>query len=198
MQNAESPETGPQRSRKDRHELAGLVRKLKSAGMDRSGGGRIETGGSDLVPGALATSAEVLVQETVGGVSRVGREVVLAVGVFDLEVLRHTVEAVDGGSGGQDLIDALPAEVGVAQGGVDEDWAGGQRANQFVEIEGDIGQASAVIGQAGHVTGLTPAAFQLPVGGVAFVVIEVGIEAATGHDYLDAGVKDGLRAREPA
>ena len=63
---------------------------------------------------------EVLVEEAVGGTPHRRGEVVLAVGVLDLEVLRGAVKAIDGRGGVQGFVHALPAEVDVAQRGVDE------------------------------------------------------------------------------
>ena len=60
-----------------------------------------------------------------------------------------------------------------------------------MEVERDVRQAPAIIRQPGHVTGLAPAAAGLPVGWVAGVVVEEGVEAATGDYDLDARVKDG-------
>ena len=135
--------------------------------------------------------AKVQVEETVSGLAHVGREVVVAVGMHDLQILRDAVKAIDGKGGIHHLVHTLPAEVGVVERGIDEDGARGQRADQFVEVEGDLGQAPAIIRQPGHVTGLAPAAAGLPIGGVSAVVVEEGVEAATGDYDLDARVKDG-------
>ena len=76
------------------------------------------------MPGALATSAEVLVEEAVGGVPHFGREVVLTVRVLHAQVLGDTVKPIDRGGGIHNAVHTLPAEVGVALGCVDKTGRG--------------------------------------------------------------------------
>ena len=85
------------------------------------------------------------VEQSVGGFALGVGEVVLAVGVGHRELGGDAVERVDLAGGGDDAVDGLPLEVGVAERGVDEDGARGEGAEDFVEFEGDGGEAARLV-----------------------------------------------------
>lgn len=90
-----------------------------------------------LVLGLGLLCEQAILHEGVGALAHFRGEGVWAVGVFDLEAVGVSEEAVDRAGGPGDGIDAPPSEVGVAGGGDEEASAGGDGADEFVEIEGN-------------------------------------------------------------
>ena len=97
----------------------------------------------------------------------------------------------DGFGGPRDCLHAAPFEIGVAEWSVDEDVSRRQRADEFVKIEGNLGQSPHILREPGHIPGLAPAAFGSPNSRIASVIIGEGVEPATGNDDLDALIEDG-------
>src|SRR2546430_12585829 len=114
-----------------------------------------------------------------------------AVGMLDAQILRDVIPLKDGFGGPRDCLHAAPFEIGVAEWSVDEDVSRRQRADEFVKIKGNLAQSPRILGEAGHIPGLAPAAFRFPHPGIASVIIGEGVEPATGNDDLDALIEDG-------
>src|SRR5687767_12394388 len=76
---------------------------------------------------------EMSVEELVGLVAGVGGEVVGRVGVDGFQVVGDVIEFVDGIGGGEGVFDAGDFEIGVVEGGVDEDGARGDRREELGE-----------------------------------------------------------------
>ena len=95
-----------------------------------------------------------------------------AVRMFDDQILIGAVQSVDCRGCLHNFVHAAGLEIRIAQWRVDEDGARRQGADEFVEVEGNFLDVSAVFRKPGHVARLAPAALGLPVVGIALVVIE--------------------------
>ena len=120
--------------------------------------------------------------------------------MLDGQVALAAEEFVDGGGGGGADVDAFPAEVAVVEWGVDEEGAGSEGAKEFGEVERDLFELAAVVGEAGHVADLAPAGAEVPDAFGPVVVVEVGIESATaddsGYTRIEHGGIYGVMAAE--
>src|SRR6185312_10967999 len=109
--------------------------------------------------------------------------------MFNAEVLRRAVQLKNRQGGVRNGIHAARFEICIAQRRVDEDVSRRERTDEFSKIERKVVQSSRVFREPGHVPCLAPAMFGFPNLWIAPVIVNEGIEAATGDDHLDAFVE---------
>jgi hypothetical protein len=127
-----------------------------------------------------------VVEPEVSGAAGFRGELVCAIGVDGGEAFGGVEEMVDGTSGGEAIHDAGDGEVRVVDGRVDEHGAGRDDGEDFGEIEWHLfGIAFEAGGDGRHVAWMAPA------GEVTVLVMEEGVETATGDDGADTRFECG-------
>src|SRR4051794_9693835 len=129
---------------------------------------------------------ELLLEPLIDPLTDVVGEVMGGVGVFDDELVFGAEKVEDGLGGGDAFFDASYVEVGVAEGSVDVNAAGGDGGEDFGEVEWHtIGIVVIDLADFGHVAVAGPA-FEVPL----HVIVKRG-KAAACDDGFQSRLKDG-------